>query len=67
MLATLYPQHTSEFYELINLVGRARILQGVHYPSDNDASMVIASAIFEDVKYDMFPDIKIGEDNATTK
>ena len=43
------------------------MLQGVHYPSDNDASMVVASAIYEDIKYDMFPDIEIGEDNATTK
>ena len=59
MLATLYPEHTSKFYELINLAGRARILQGVHYPSDNDASMVIASVIYEDLKYKIFPDIKI--------
>ena len=59
MLATLYPQHTSEFYELINLAGRARILQGVHYPSDNDASMVIASVLYEDLKYKIFPDMKI--------
>ena len=59
MLATLYPQHTSEFYELINLAGRARILQGVHYPSDNDASMVIASVLYEDLKYEIFPDMKI--------
>ena len=59
MLATLYPEHTSEFYELINLAGRARILQGVHYPSDNDASMVIASVLYEDLKYEIFPDMKI--------
>ena len=59
MLASLYPQHTSEFYELINLAGRARILQGVHYPSDNDASMVIASVLYEDLKYEIFPDMKI--------
>jgi hypothetical protein len=45
--------------ELINLAGRARILQGVHYPSDNDASMVIASVLYEDLKYEMFPDMKI--------
>ena len=59
MLATLYPEHTSKFYELINLAGRARILQGVHYPSDNDASMVIASVLYEDLKYKIFPDMKI--------
>ena len=59
MLATLYPEHTSEFYELINLAGTARILQGVHYPSDNDASMVIASVLYEDLKYEIFPDMKI--------
>jgi acid phosphatase (class A) len=66
MLSTMYPDYTSDFYRIANLAGEARMLQGVHYPSDNDASMVVASAIFEDVKYDMFPDIKIGEDNATT-
>ena len=59
MLASLYPEHTSKFYELINLAGRARVLQGVHYPSDNDASMIIASVLYEDLKYKIFPDMKI--------
>ena len=66
MLSTMYPDYTSDFYRIANIAGEARILQGVHYPSDNDASMVVASAIYEDIKYDMFPDMKIGEDNATT-
>ncbi|MDC1324965.1 phosphatase PAP2 family protein [Ulvibacter sp.] len=66
MLSTMYPDYTSDFYRIANLAGEARMLQGVHYPSDNDASMVVASAIYEDIKYDMFPDMKIGEDNATT-
>ena len=67
MLSTMYPDYTSDFYRIANLAGEARMLQGVHYPSDNDASMVVASAIYEDIKYDMFPDIEIGEGNATTK
>mgnify|MGYP003117835804 FL=1 len=66
MLSTMYPDYTSDFYRIANLAGEARMLQGVHYPSDNDASMVVASAIYEDIKYDMFPDMKIGEDNAAT-
>ena len=67
MLSTMYPDYTSDFYRIANLAGEARMLQGVHYPSDNDASMVLASAIYEDIKYNIFPNIEIGEDNATTK
>jgi acid phosphatase (class A) len=53
VLAELYPKYSSDFYELANIAGKARELQGVHYPSDNDASMVIVSALWENVKYNI--------------
>lgn len=53
VLSNFYPEHSSALYSLANKVGKARELQGVHYPSDNDAAMVIVGAIWEDVKYDI--------------
>tara|TARA_R100000008_G_scaffold86104_1_gene77916 strand:- start:1004 stop:1681 length:678 start_codon:yes stop_codon:yes gene_type:complete len=53
VLSELYSEHSSKFYELVNQTGKARELQGVHYPSDNNASMVFVSAIWEDIKYDI--------------
>jgi len=43
---------------MINLAGFARCLQGVHYPSDNEASMVISGAIWQDVRYKLFPNLQ---------
>ena len=42
---------SSKFYGLVETVGMARMLQGVHYPSDNDAGMLLYVAIWEDIKY----------------
>ena len=53
VLSEFYPEHSSNLYELANKVGKARELQGVHYPSDNNAAMVIVGAIWEDIKYDI--------------
>lgn len=53
VLSDMYPEFSSEFYELANTAGKAREIQGVHYESDNDASMVIVSALWQDVKYDI--------------
>lgn len=53
VLSDFYPEHSSALYQLANKVGKARELQGVHYPSDNNAAMVIVGAIWEDVKYDI--------------
>ena len=52
VLSDIYPEYSSDFYKLANVAGRARELQGVHYPSDNNAAMVIVSALWEDVRYD---------------
>ncbi len=51
-LSEIYPSHSSNFYNLANVVGLARKLQGVHYESDNSSAMVIAGAIWEDVRFD---------------
>ena len=51
VLSEMYPDHSSELYELVNVAGKARQMQGVHYESDNDASMVIVGALWQDVRY----------------
>ncbi len=53
VLSEMYPEFSSEFYELVNVAGKAREIQGVHYESDNDASMVIVGALWQDIKYDI--------------
>jgi len=53
VLSEMYPEHSSELYKLANVAGKAREIQGVHYESDNDASMVIVGALWQDVRYDI--------------
>lgn len=50
-LSDKYPKFSSEFFAAGSSAGLARELQGVHYPSDNEASMVIAGALWQDIKY----------------
>ncbi len=45
-----YPEHREEFFGLAKQAGIARILQGVHFPSDNKAGMVVAEYLFPKVK-----------------
>ena len=58
VLSAKYPEHSSEFFSQVSLAGMARMLQGVHYPSDNEASMVISAAIWENIRYDLFPELE---------
>lgn len=58
ILSDMYPEHSSEFFGKIGDAGFARCLQGVHYPSDNEAAMVISGAIWQDIRYKIFPEIK---------
>ena len=58
LLADMYPEQSSEFFGKVGDAGHARCLQGVHYPSDNEAAMVITGAIWQDVRYKMFPELK---------
>lgn len=41
-----YPEKTDVFDKLVQKVAHARVLQGVHYPSDNDASIKIMKTIY---------------------
>lgn len=58
LLSDMYPEHSGEFFSKVGDAGHARCLQGVHYPSDNEASMVITGAVWQDVRYKMFPELK---------
>lgn len=50
LLDSLYPEFSDQFFQQIGMAGYARILQGVHYPSDNRSAIVIANAIWEDIR-----------------
>lgn len=58
LFADIHPRYSSEFFKMIGLAGLARCLQGVHYPSDNEASMVISGAIWQDIRYKLFPELQ---------
>lgn len=58
LLAAMYPEHSGHFFDRVAIVGETRMMQGVHYPSDNEASMVITGAIWEDIRYRLFPKLK---------
>lgn len=42
----VYPQHRDDFFRLSKYCGLARILQGVHYPSDNKASVIAVKKLY---------------------
>lgn len=50
MLSDDYPEYREEFFELSKYCGLARILQGVHYPSDNKASIVAVEKLYPLIK-----------------
>ena len=50
MLSDTYPEHKTEFFKLAKYCGLARILQGVHYPSDNQASITATSFLYPKIK-----------------
>ena len=50
VLSSLYPEHKSQWDEFAKLVGKARVMQGVHYPSDNEVSITLAKALWENIK-----------------
>jgi acid phosphatase (class A) len=57
ILAAKYPAHSEHFFDKVSTAGMARMLMGVHYPSDNEASMIIAGAVWEDIRYKLFPEL----------
>lgn len=58
ILSDQYPQYKTEFIEISKFCGLARVLQGVHFPSDNDASVQAISVLY--------PLIKKGIENVKT-
>jgi len=50
VLSSVYPEHKAKFYEIGAMVGRARVLQGVHYQSDNDAAMIMTRLLWANIK-----------------
>ena len=50
IMSDMYPLHRDEFFRQGRSVGLARCLQGVHYPSDNEASALIVKAVWENIK-----------------
>tara|TARA_R100000005_G_C4979417_1_gene189626 strand:+ start:71 stop:772 length:702 start_codon:yes stop_codon:yes gene_type:complete len=50
ILSDKYPEHKAEFFKLAKYCGLARILQGVHYPSDNQASIIATSFLYPKIK-----------------
>ena len=58
LLSDMYPRFSGEFFHQVGIAGYARCLQGVHYPSDNQAAIIISGAIWEDIKYTLFPDLQ---------
>ena len=57
ILADTYPKYSSEFFSKVGLAGYARCVQGVHYPSDNEAAMTIVGVLWQDLKYKLFPEL----------
>lgn len=49
LLSMKFPQLKKEFTEATRKVMLARIKQGVHFPSDNEASMLLVKNIFNDL------------------
>jgi hypothetical protein len=45
-----YPEHKSKIDAITERTGLARVLQGIHYPSDNKASIQIVKTIFPNLK-----------------
>ena len=57
ILAAKYPQFSEHFFVKGQMAGMAIMLMGVHYPSDNEASMIITGAVWEDIRYKLFPEL----------
>lgn len=57
ILSDVYPEHAPEFYKMGLLAGHARVLQGVHYASDNDAGAVLANVLWNNVKHHLLKGI----------
>jgi hypothetical protein len=50
VLSDIYPEHTRVFERMEDLSGLARILQGVHFKGDNDASKALGRELWKTMK-----------------
>ena len=50
ILSDKYPEYRKEFFELAKYCGLARILQGVHFPSDNEAAFKATAILYDAIK-----------------
>ena len=50
ILSDLYPELRKDFFQLSDYCGLARILQGVHYPSDNKAARIAVNKLYPLIK-----------------
>ena len=50
ILSDIDPSKKRVFADLAKKIGDARVLQGVHYQSDNDASISIMQTIYPKIK-----------------
>lgn len=50
ILSDMYPSYEKDFFKLSGYCALARILQGVHYPSDNQASKVAVNKLYRLMK-----------------
>jgi len=50
ILSDKYPEYEQQFFELAKYCGLARILQGVHFPSDNEAAFKATAKLYDAIK-----------------
>lgn len=55
ILVDLYPKLSKYFDQIVEQTAEARIKQGVHYPSDNQASIIFADYVYKILKPKLYP------------
>jgi hypothetical protein len=50
ILSDMYPEHTKMFYDVVIDTAMARVKQGVHFPTDNRASITLADYVYGKLK-----------------
>lgn len=46
VLTEAYPEHSKHFEDILDICAKARVIQGVHYPSDNAASIMLVNKVY---------------------
>lgn len=50
ILSDLYPDHSRHFWDIVNICGNCRVLQGVHFMADNKASVELVKKVYLPLK-----------------